>query len=811
MWVIRSPMLDSKARMYADFSTADTGRVKAATATLKSDFYPLPESLTLLLELLISQQSVALRQLAATQAKRLVPKHWKAISEDDKVGIRRKLLERTLYEEEKLVKHGASRVIAAIAEKDLANSEWLDLIDILLRAGVDSNPRPREVSTYVLFALVDTAGETVMHKFQQILALFSKTINDPESAEVRINTMLALSRIAILLEPEADEQTLHAIQAAIPHMVNVLKVCIDANAEDRTTQAFEVFQTLLSCESVILNPHFRDLILFMNEISGRTEIDDDVRVQALSFLMQAVSARKLKIQGLKLGEQMTLRCLEIVTELDEEDDDEDEMTPPRSALGLLTLLSGALPPAQVVVPLLHALGPYVNSQDPQRRQAGVRCLGTCVEGAPDFMVTQMKDVMPLVLRLLDDNEPSVQRATVDCITQFSEELGEEMSKEHQKLLPPLVKAIDTAISNLRGPEDEMNLGMIRSSCNAIDTIAAEMEQKDMVQYISELYPRMSRLFTHPDLKTKSAAIGAVGSIAACSKDDFLPYLEQTMNALSGYVQMKDSDEEFDLRCIACDTIANVAGAVGAQPFQRYVRPMMSATEEAIHLDSPKLKETSFLFWGNLAKVYKTDFKPFLDGVVKALFESLESEESDFEVDLGEDAADLAGKEVTIGGKKIKVAAMSDDEIIEASEIEDINEDDMDDDDDWDDDLQAITAIAQEKEIAVEVVGDLVTHLPTDYVQYLEKTMEVILPLVEHGYEGVRRGTISTLFRLYAAVWALQPDAQKGRKPGVPVQVHPTAEIAKLGELITTAVLATWPEEEDRYVSLFFFTRTLALK
>lgn len=701
------------------------------------------------------------------------------------------------------MRHGASRVIAAIAEKDFQNSEWQELFDILLRAGVDANPKPREVSTYILFATIDTAGETTMHKFKQILALFSKTINDPQSVEVRINTMLGLSRMAIMIEPENDKELLQAIQNAVPHMVNVLKSSIDNKDEDRVLQAFEVFQTLLACDSVILNKHFRDLIQFMNQVATQTELDDDARTQALNFLMQAVSVRKLKVQSLKLAEQLTLSCLEIATELGEDDDD-DEMDPPRSALGLLTIMSGNLPPNQVVVPLLHALGPYVNSQDPQRRQAGIRCLGTCVEGAPDFMATQMKEVLSLILRLLNDSHSGVRRATLGCIIEFGEELGEDLAKEHQKLFPPLVKVIDTAIVNLSGPGDEANMDTIRASCNAIDTVAADMEQKDMSQYLSALYPRMSRLMSHPETKIKAAAIGAIGSIAACSNEEFLPYLEQTMNALSGYVQIKDSEEEFDLRCVTCDAIGSIALAVGAKPFLRYVQPMMSATEEALHLDHPKLKETSFLFWGNLAKVYKGDFKPFLDGTVKALLESLESEESDLEVDLGEEGKDLAGKEVTIGGKKVKVAAMSEDEIIEASELEDIDEDDLEDDDEWDDDLQAVTAIAQEKEIAVEVLGDIVTHLTTDYVRYLEKTVQTILPLVEHPYEGVRRGAIGTLFRIYAAVWALQPEAQKKWKPGVPVQVQPTAEIFKLGELIMTAVLATWPEEEDRYVNVLPF-------
>lgn len=740
-----------------------------------------------------------MRQLAATQAARLVPKHWKTISDDQKPQIRQKLLERTLYEEEKLVRHGASRVIAAVAKIDFEDSEWLELFDILLRAGADSNALPRQVATYILFSIVDSAGETTIHKFKQMLELFSKTINDPESPEVRINTMLALSRMAIILDIDHDDESLKAIQGAIPDMVGVLKQAVDAKDEENTTQTFEVFQTLLTCDSAVLNKHFGNLIQFMIQLASSTEVTEDARTQALSFLMQCVRFRKLKVQGLRVGEAITKMCLQIATELGDSDDDDDEITTPRSALGLLDVLAGHLPPSQVVVPLLKNLNPYITSDDPDRRQAGILSLGMCVEGAPDFMATQFDAIFPIVLSLLTDHEEKVRRNTLDCVIRLGEDLAEELAKEHKRLMPALVKILDVAINSTKSPDDEKGLSTIRGSCNAIDSLFEGMEESDVAEYLSELYPRLKRLFSHPDLKVKAAAIGAVGTMAQCSKENFLPYLEPAMNALQEYVQIKDSPDELDLRCTTCDSMGQIALAVGAKPFHRYVQPLMSATEEAMHLDHPKLKETSFLFWGNMAKVYGTEFKPFLEGIMKCLFESIESEESELEVDLGKHAADLAGKEVTIGGKKIKVAAMTDDEIIEASELEDL-EAGMDDDDwDDDDDFTALNAVAEEKEIAVEIIGDIMTHATRDCVPYMEKTIETLLPLISHDYEGVRRATVSTLFRAYAAVWELQPEEQRKWKAGLPLQIHPTGELSKLGEIIMTAILALWPEEEDRYV------------
>ncbi|KAL8704513.1 MAG: hypothetical protein Q9201_002322 [Fulgogasparrea decipioides] len=785
-------------QLFGEILAPDTARVKAATAALKAEYYHLPESLSILLQLLVSDESISIRQLAATQARSLVPKHWRALPAGQKPQIRHHVLQKTLGEEQQLLRHASARVITAIAKIDFQDGQWPDLFDILVQAAGSQNPRHREVGTYILFTSIEAMGENVTAKIPQLLEVFGKTIGDTQSAEVKINSMLGLSRIAILVDSEDDEASLQKVQDLIPQMVVILKQAIDAGDEDRTTQCFEVFQTLLGCDSAVLNKHFKNLLQFMTSIAADSDNDEDARTQALSFLIQSVRYRKLKVQALRIGEQLTLKSLEIVTEMGEADASDEDVTTGRSALMLIDVLAESLPPSQVVVPLLHNLGPYVNSPDPDRRKAGILALGTVVEGAPDFINTQMHEILPLVLRLFDDGEDKVRRAALDTIMRLAEDLAEDLGNEHAKLIPALVKHIDTAMRQLAGPDDKKNLDTIKACCNAIDALVDGLEPEVIKDYLPELVPRLSRLFTHPDYKTKSAAIGALGATAASAEEAFSPYFEQTMNSLSDYVRIKDSEEELDLRCTTCDAMGAMALAVGAKPFQRYVRPLMEATEEGLHLDHPKLRETSFLFWGNMAKVYKDEFKPFLEGVVKAIFESLESEESELDVELGEEAADLVGKEITVGGKKVKVSAIGDDDLVEAGDIEDLDSmgDDDGDDSDWAD-LQTITAVAQEKEIAVEVVGDILTHVTRHYIPYIDKTMEIVLPLTEHSYEGVRRAAIATLYRLYAAVWALQPEEIQKWKPGLPLQQKPTDEVVKLGEIITTATIALWGEEEDR--------------
>ncbi|KAI9665991.1 MAG: hypothetical protein M1821_003926 [Bathelium mastoideum] len=767
----------------------DTERVKLATATLNKDFYTSPNALAYLIRILTSDRKDEVKQLAAVECRKLVYKHWAAVPAEQKPQIRNHLLESTFKEDSTYIRHSYARVVSAIAQLDLQDGEWTDLPRVLQGAATSEAARQREVAIYILFTLLEVATDMFADNASDMLTLFARTIQDPESVEVRINTMLAISQLSLGIDTDEDPKSLQLLQQAVPSMVAVLKKSVEDGDEDHAMQAFEVFQTLVAGNPALLNPHFRDLVSFMLELSTNTEISEDSRVQSLSFLMQCVKLRRLKVQGLRLGEEITIRALQIVPELGDLTGDEEDLTPARSALGLLDILASSLPPSQVVVPLLKAIGPYVSSQEPDKRRAGILALGMCVEGAPDFVSTQLKEILPMVLHLLNDEDAMVRSAALNGVARLADDLAEDMGKEHARLLPALIQNFDVAMSQLQGPGGKTNLDIVRQSCNAVDSLIEGLAKEDAAKYVPELVPRISRLFEHEEFKVKAAAIGAVGAIAGASEEAFLPYYEQTMAALGKNVNIKDSQEDLDLRAITCDSIGKIAAAVGARPFQPYVQGLLVASEEALNLDHPRLKETSYILWSTVAKVYGEDFEPYLPGVVKGLIESLKQEEDELDVELGAEAQDLLGTEVTIAGKKVRVTAAGDEDA-----DEDIN---GNDDDDWDD-LETATAVAMEKEIAVEVIGDVLTSTKSKFLPFLESTIETVLPLMEHSYEGVRKTSITTLWRAYTMLWELaEQSGMEKWKPGLPLQVQPTTDLTKLGTLAMTGTLAVWQDEEDR--------------
>ena len=220
--------------------------------------------------------------------RKLVPKHWAHVPDAQKPQLREQLLKSTIDEEKPLPRHGKARVIAAIAKVDLEDGQWSELPGVLHQASTSQSATHREVGLYIIYTLLETMPEMFVENMGQMLGLLSRTVQDNESVEVRINSMLALSELALVLDSDNDDKSLKDFQGTIPHMVTTLQRTIEADDEEHTMQAFDVFIKLLSYESALLNPHFGNLLRFFMQIASNAEVDDEARSQAFSFLMQSV-------------------------------------------------------------------------------------------------------------------------------------------------------------------------------------------------------------------------------------------------------------------------------------------------------------------------------------------------------------------------------------------------------------------------------------------------------------------------------------------------------------------------------------------
>ncbi|CAH0015127.1 unnamed protein product [Clonostachys rhizophaga] len=771
----------------------NTEQVKAATAELQKDFYSKPESLLLLIEIALTNEAQDVRQLAYVQALRLVPKYWgEKTAQDQRQLARTHLLDGLLKETANNLRHSACRLIAGIVGVDIKNKEGEEFLKQLLTLSNNDNVGIREAGSYLLYAMLENNPMHFLDHIHDLLKLCGSRLEDPESKDVRVNIVRAIGVIAPLVEPEEDPQATQLLQGFLPGLVNILKATIQDEDSEGYNTVFEVFETFVAHDPNLLGQHLKDLLDLVLEIAANTEVDEEARTQAINFLVMSVGYRRMKIQAMKdMGSQLMIKAMHIIGEI--ETDDDEELTPARSAIRLVDTLANELPPRQVIVPLLEQFPIFAAHQKPQFRMAAMLALGNAAEGAPDFISTQLKPLLPLIVSLLSDAETQVRYASLIGLIHLSEEMVDEMVSHHEELINAVLKNLQAASE---GPSDKMNINIIRSACTALDTLGDGVDTKIMAQYGPNLVGPMVRLLDHSDFGVKSSAASALGAIAAAMEKDFLPYFNDVMEALGKFVVAKENDEALELRSSTCDSMGRIALAVGPEAFQPYVMKLMEASEEALGIDNPRLKETSFILWSNLAKVYKEDFNHFLKGALEGLFNSLELEEE--EIDLsGLDTSGLVDGSIVVGGKQIKVKASSDDQEDEMAEG----------DDDWDDleDLEglgAVTAVALEQEIALDVLGDIISHScgTNDLETVVEKTIEKVLPFTGHSYEGCRKTAISTLWRIYARVFQVWEEGSGSKwEPGMPPKQTPPPSIISIAQTILIPTLKAWPDEHERAV------------
>ncbi|KAK9369499.1 armadillo-type protein [Lipomyces kononenkoae] len=721
--------------------------IKSASNKLQKEFYTLPQSVPALVQIMQQNQSQQIRQLAAVEVRKLISSHWDDVDESLRTQIRGALLQFVLQEPSSIVRHAVSRVISEIAKIDLPNNSWLDLPAYLQRAATSSSASERELGVYILYTLLDTMEETFADKIGQLFSLFSHTINDPESQTVRTNTLLALGKISEIIE---SQEHIQMFREFIPGMVGVLKQLIDQSEEKAVNQAFDVFQTLLWVDSAIVSKSLGDLIQFMLELAKQKNVDTEFRSLALQFLSNCVRFKKMKVQSLKVGPVLTSTALLLAgEEMEDMEDDDDDNSVARLSLRLIDILSTSLPPSQVMNVLVTEIPQYASSPNANYRRAGLLALCVAVEGAPEFLSTQLKIVLPIILQALSDSVLEVRVAALQALAQLADELQDTISKEHEVLLPLVFNMMETT-----------DLKIAKAACTALDAMIETMEKEVIARYLQTLMTRLLELLAQPsnDVTVKSPIIAAIGSAAHASKNEFLPYFDATVRSLEPYLSISEGEKELDVKGTCFDTLGAIATAVGKGAFSPYAAPAVQAAYECLQTNHNRLRECAFLFFGVLAKVYGAEFAPFLPKIMPEIFKCLEQDETGYD------------------------------------EKEDADIGDADEEDIWQN-ITVNSGLAMEKEIAADTIGDLVAGTKEAFLPYLEESSKALIDLTTHFYEGIRKAAIGSLWRAVGTVYEVSNPSKW--QPGLPLKVPLAEAVTTFAAMVRKATLEAFGEEDDR--------------
>ncbi|RKO83503.1 armadillo-type protein [Blyttiomyces helicus] len=247
--------------------------------------------------------------------------------------------------------------------------------------------------------------------------------------------------------------------------------------------------------------------------------------------------------------------------------------------------------------------------------------------------------------------------------------------------------------------------------------------------------------------------------------------------------MATTKTELQMRSVALDSICCVAEAVGKEIFRPHLNEIMALALGGIEIDSTALKDTAYVLAGSMARVFEEEFAPFLPLVVPHLLQSCLFDDMDptqFEV-----SSSSSTQSISVGG-------------------------DDDDDEEQADDVNLNNAVAVEKEMAVDALGQIFAATRSAFLPYVESSINALLPLTDHYHEEVRKSTMTTLFMFAVTFSKMSNPAPWVAGLNVAVPLH--ENVSSMCSLVISAVKKMLEDEEDRtlWFTLFYYLVLLRL-
>eukprot|EP00658_Telonema_sp_P-2_P036440 TRINITY_DN26361_c0_g1_i3.p1 TRINITY_DN26361_c0_g1~~TRINITY_DN26361_c0_g1_i3.p1 ORF type:complete len:853 (+),score=300.23 TRINITY_DN26361_c0_g1_i3:115-2559(+) len=364
-------------------------------------------------------------------------------------------------------------------------------------------------------------------------------------------------------------------------------------------------------------------------------------------------------------------------------------------------------------------------QDPrwQARHAALMTISQISEGCKKAIGQQLGQIVEMVFKYFQDPHPRVRYAAINCIGQIASDFSPALQQGyHQQVITALVTAMD-----------DFNKGGSREvqghAASCIINFVEGMQREVMLNYASGVLMKLLELVQVEHHYVREQSLTALAAMADCLGDGFAPFYDQIMPGLKNMFANLPSEtrEQQGIRCRAMECITVIGVAVGKSKFGPDADQMMKAIH-ASHQAIISTDDTQASYiqhaYSRICRVLGADFVPYLAHVIPTLLESAAQDEiQDFD-DLDLNAA-------------------------------------QDEDDDGS--INIRTSILEEKITACGMICCYLEVLGEGYAPYVNQSLELLVPYVEHYADEIREAACTALpLLLDSAIKALGTNGQDHR-------------------------------------------------
>ncbi|KAK3384805.1 armadillo-type protein [Podospora didyma] len=607
---------------------------------------PRPETLLMgLAEQIASSPDGSVRAFAAVIFRKIASKTRKTATSDNTdmffsleqeqaVAIRTQLLNSLGAETIDSVRNKISDAVAEVARQYSDNNQsWQDLLEALFSLSLNADHNKREAA----FRIFKTTPGIIEKVHEEAVAnTFARAFKD-DVVTVRLSAVEAFAAFFRSLNKKSQTK----YHPLIDDILNILPPIKDAQASDNLSRGIMSLIELAEISPRMFKARFSTLVGFSISVIQDTGLDDLCRQNALELMSTfADYAPSMCKKDPNYTVSMITQCLSLMTDLGEDDDNAEEWlanddldmdeNDQNHVAGehCMDRLANKLGGVAVLAPTFTWLPRMMQSVAWKDRHAALMAISAISEGCRDQMISELKQVLDLVVPALKDPHPRVRWAGCNALGQMSTDFAPAMQKEYYDMV------LSSIIPVLDSPEARVK----SHAAAALVNFCEEAEKSVLEPYLEVLLSNLFNLLQNEKRYVQEQALSTIATIADAAEKTFANYYDSLMPLLINVLRGQNEKEFRLLRAKAMECATLIALAVGPERLggdARMLVELLATIQNSItDADDPQAQYLMHC-WGRMCRVMGADFLPYLQTVMPPLL-NLASAKADIQL-LDDDA------------------------------------------------------------------------------------------------------------------------------------------------------------------------------
>eukprot|EP00727_Mastigamoeba_balamuthi_P005803 m51a1_g1842 putative probable importin subunit beta-4-like (1087) ;mRNA; f:568834-573287 len=717
------------AQLLRELTANDTATVMAATRALNTALRS-PGAVAVLLDVMCASPDATMRQMAAVMLRKRVGGHWPKLSDAAKAHVKNALMQRVAYDDNHQVRGSVAEVVGVVAKMALPAGQWPELLPFLNQCVQSPNLSHREAALKLFGVLTDTILNDERNRGHKrfILKVLAHCIQDPSNnMSVRIAAVVAVGSLVRWLDSEAEVAEFR--DTMLPHMLEVVRHCVQTSQEQPVILAFEVFDELMETETRAGTACIPVLVQFSLEVVANTNLELPIRQIAFTFVEWVARFKpKFMVKNHLLKPVLDVLFAMCAEPEDEDADDDETESAHKFAAEMIDLLSEVLPSRRLYAEAIQTISKQLQASDPNVIKSGLGALAVLAENCFQSMKEHLREIMPFVLRAFTHPNKQVRSMGLITLSEFSLHLVPEIIDYHTDVMPAMLQAMNDADVSLQ-----------RKGLMVFEAFASALGDR-VVPYAPRLVEHLVKLAMTGPADVRDVAVVGISAVAESCGDAFAPFFPTVGPLLVSLAGLKGPDDLL-LRGRAIECLGSLSKVVGRETFA-----LIQGAIESLSAESPYAYDVAdmvFGFFADIVELYGPEFAPFLPQImpyVHRMIESTEGLATDSNAHDGDAAVEEQQQNV---------------------ELEDDEESDSDEDDGDQLEIGVHMAFLEAKSSACNCAGEIAKRTGALFTPYVEQIATLLLQHKDYAYQSVRA---SVMFALPCMLDPLVPSVPAAPEP-----------------------------------------------